>query len=166
MIERRLFLELSLSACLPSTPPLERRIAVRDDWENLSPLPAERQRLVVNRVYTPEEMAIIYRGFIPSSMDDRWFIYYENRSLFLHRSWSGCCIFRIDFEPTLVGWSVASAWVSRRKDQLLFDVPDEEGEVRGIEILMNDLVNDSLRWVLDPTLIKSKRKISCQSACS
>ena len=147
MIDRRLFLEFSMSACLPSGLLLERRIAIRDDWENLSPLPAERQRLVVNRVYTPEEMAIIYRGFIPSSMDDRWFIYYEERSLFLHRSWSGFCIFRIDFEPTLVGWSVASAWVNRRQDQLLFDVPDEEAEVRGIEILMSDLVNDSLRWV-------------------
>lgn len=147
MIERRLFLEFSMSACLPSVLPLERRIAIRDDWKNLYPLPAERQRLVVNRVYTPDEMAIIYRGFIPSCMDDRWFIYYEGRSLFLHRSWSGFCIFRIDFEPTLAGWSVASAWVSRCKDQLLFDVPDDGAEVRGIEILMNDLVNDSLRWV-------------------
>ncbi len=31
-------------------------------------------------------------------MEDKWFIFFENGFLNMHRSWTGCCIYRVQFE--------------------------------------------------------------------
>ena len=35
------------------------------------------------------------QGLIPERMEDKWFIYYEEPHLFLHRSWSGELVYRL-----------------------------------------------------------------------
>ena len=100
-------------ACLPSDPPLLRPIATRyDNFFLLSALPAARKKLVVDLVYSNQQMARIIRGFIPHSSDDKWIIYYEDGSLYLHRSWTGLCLYRVDFAPVDNGWAMTAVWIN------------------------------------------------------
>ena len=106
-------------ACLPNPPPLTRPVARREDWKYLpvKPLPAARKKLVVDKVYTNQEMARIFRGFVPHSDDDKWVMYYEDGILFMHRSWTGFCIYRVCFTPIETGWAVADVLVNRHPQQ-------------------------------------------------
>lgn len=56
-------------------------------------MPKAHATIPMNREFSAEEMRSIKLGFRPDSMDDRWFIYYEEDRLYLHRSWTGHCIF-------------------------------------------------------------------------
>jgi len=114
-------------ACLPTEPPLKRPVARRENWR-LQPLPAERKRLLVDKVYSPAEMARIARGFISNSMDEKWFIYFEDGRLFLHRSWTGICIYRVDFVPIETGWAMAMVWVNRHPEQ--YEQTDDAQDVQ------------------------------------
>lgn len=103
-------------ACLPNAPPLKRPVARIENWKR-HPLPAARKRLMVDKVYSPTEMACIARGYIPNSMDEKWFIYFEDGRLFLHHSWTGICIYRVDFRPIETGWVMDEVWVNRHPKQ-------------------------------------------------
>ena len=60
--------------------------------------------------FTPAEFERIGQGLIPEAMEDKWFIYFEEPSLFLHRSWTGQAIYRVDFERDGDGYRVAGAY--------------------------------------------------------
>ena len=45
-----------------------------------------------------EEMDVLRCGNIPQAMEDKWFWYMEGSTLWAHRSWTGYCIYRIDFK--------------------------------------------------------------------
>jgi hypothetical protein len=50
--------------------------------------------------FSPTELSRLRKGLIPKSMDDKWFIYFESPYLYLHRSWTGKLIYRV--EPRMV----------------------------------------------------------------
>lgn len=70
-------------------------IATKDSWkiELISELNAE---LKLDIKLTNEEMEKLKRGLIPETMEDHWFMYYENKKLYCHRSWTGFCVFVVD----------------------------------------------------------------------
>ena len=72
-------------------------IARRTDWKT-EPMPAEHEIFVLNRSFSAEEMAALRRGNVPQAMEDKWFWYMEGSTLWAHRSWTGHCIYRIDFK--------------------------------------------------------------------
>jgi hypothetical protein len=90
--------------------------ATRDSWQT-KPMPEQRARLSLEHRYTPEEFEAIGRGFVPENMDDKWFIYLEQDWLYLHRSWTGLCIFQARFERAGNGHRIAEAWVNRDSEQ-------------------------------------------------
>src|SRR5262249_61512865 len=71
--------------------PGQMRIATRSDWKT-QPMPAENERIALERDYSIEEFDRLRAGLVPQEMEDRWFIYFEDPWLFLHRSWTGFCI--------------------------------------------------------------------------
>ena len=71
-------------------------VARREDWKT-KPMPEKTESFVLDRSFGEDEMDALRRGNIPRSMEDKWFWYMEGRTLFAHRSWTGCCIYRIDF---------------------------------------------------------------------
>lgn len=73
------------------------RVARRDDWKT-KPMPERHETFTLDRSFSDEEMAALRRGDIPQSMEDKWFWYMEGSTLWVHRSWTGYCIFRIDFK--------------------------------------------------------------------
>jgi hypothetical protein len=70
-------------------------IARADSWKRepfgpVAPIPYAA-------TFTPAEFERIGRGLIPEAMEDKWFIYFQEPSLFLHRSWTGQAVYRVDF---------------------------------------------------------------------
>ena len=74
------------------------KIAERNDWKRFD-VPEQHETFLFKRPITAQQMAALRRGNIPQGMEDKWFWYMEDDTLFAHRSWSGFCIFRIDFKP-------------------------------------------------------------------
>ncbi len=72
-------------------------IARRGDWQT-EPMPEKYETFVLDRSFTDEEMEALRHGNIPRAMEDKWFFYMEGPVLWAHRSWTGFCIYRIDFK--------------------------------------------------------------------
>ena len=71
-------------------------IAHHSDWKT-EPMPQQCETFVLNRSFSAEQMDILRRGHVPQAMEDKWFWYMENSTLRAHRSWTGYCIYQIDF---------------------------------------------------------------------
>ena len=72
-------------------------IVQHDDWKT-EPMPEKFETFVLNRSFSEEEMDVLRHGHIPQAMEDKWFWYMEGSTLRVHRSWTGYCIYRIDFK--------------------------------------------------------------------
>jgi hypothetical protein len=92
------------------------REATAADWE-IHPMPARQSNLVLNLTYADAEMARIRHGFIPHSMDERWFLYFSDGSLHVHRSWTGLYIFQVFFTRTGTHWCATHAIVNREPEE-------------------------------------------------
>ncbi len=73
------------------------RVARRDDWKT-KPMPEQSETFVLKRSFSDEEMGALSCGNIPQAMEDKWFWYMEGSTLWAHRSWTGHCIYQIDFK--------------------------------------------------------------------
>ena len=74
------------------------KVADRNDWKN-EEMPARHDTFIFKRPFTARQMASLRRGNIPKEMEDKWFWFMEGDTLYAHRSWTGTCIYRIDFKP-------------------------------------------------------------------
>lgn len=88
-------------------------IANRSSW-NSSPLPAQREKLSIERTFSEEEYNCLSRGWIPEGMDDKWFIFMEKDILHFHRSWTGFCIYEVYFDDER---AIRETWVNRDSEQ-------------------------------------------------
>ena len=73
------------------------KIVERGDWETKE-MPAQHDTFIFRRPFTAEQMNTLRRGNIPQAMEDKWFWFMEGDTLYAHRSWTGFCIYRIDFK--------------------------------------------------------------------
>ena len=85
-------------------------------WKSL-PLPNEREELHFTASYSRQDMDAIMMGFCPKEMEDKWFIFFQDNFLYFHRSWTGHCIFVLQFIFTPSGVSVGESWVNRNPEQ-------------------------------------------------
>lgn len=86
------------------------------DWKT-EPLPSRKATLRLDRTFSFEDMNRIRLGLIPEAMEDKWFIYWKDDTLFLHRSWTGYCIYVVRFVPVADGYRMVEADVNRNPDQ-------------------------------------------------
>lgn len=73
----------------------ESMAATRDSWKSV--LLGSTVPLPYSATFAADEAILLRRGLVPRQMEDKWFIFWEGDSLFLHRSWSGQGIYRVDF---------------------------------------------------------------------
>lgn len=95
---------------------LRGRATTRADWE-IEPLPDRCARLDFQRNFSETEYARLTQGLIPQQMEDKWFIFFEDNTLYFHRSWTGICIYVLRLEPSAGGWRVIEVLVNRDPDQ-------------------------------------------------
>ena len=74
------------------------KIAERNDWKTLD-MPEQHDTFIFQRPFSSQQMAALRRGNIPQEMEDKWFWFMEGDTLYAHRSWTGICVYRIDFKP-------------------------------------------------------------------
>lgn len=91
--------------------------ATRQSWPNLKPLPEQRAQLFLNRQFTQDEYDLIGEGLIPEAMEDKWFIFLEDDVVYLHRSWTGFCIYQVSLAKDGANYAVAKAFVNREPNQ-------------------------------------------------
>jgi 8-oxo-dGTP diphosphatase len=73
------------------------QVAKRGDWKT-EPMPVQHDTFVFKRVFSEKEMEALRCGNVPQAMEDKWFWFMEGSTLWAHRSWTGYCIYRIDFK--------------------------------------------------------------------
>ncbi len=74
----------------------ENIIAKRSDWKTLE-MPNMHDEFILEREFTPVQINVLKRGNIPQEMEDKWFWYMEGDTLYAHRSWTGVCVYIIEF---------------------------------------------------------------------
>lgn len=62
--------------------------------------------------FTSSQLERLSAGLVPKQMEDKWFVYYEEPFLFLHRSWTGQPVFRVKLRTSETGADVEEALVS------------------------------------------------------
>jgi len=90
--------------------------ATGSDWKHLE-APAERENLGFEAAFSADETERILRGLLPDSMDDKWFIYFEDGWLRFHRSWTGAFIYALRLEVLSSGSRVVESWANRNPEQ-------------------------------------------------
>ncbi len=81
------------------------------------PLPEGRARISYRRRFDAGEYQRLALGLRPMAMEDKWFIYLDDDSLYFHRSWTGVCIYTVRLRAAGRAWEVVEAWVNRASDQ-------------------------------------------------
>lgn len=71
--------------------------ATRNSWRKLKPLPESVTTISLERKFNEAEFETICYGLIPEAMEHKWFVFFEEPYLYLHRGWLGQCIYRVEF---------------------------------------------------------------------
>jgi uncharacterized protein (TIGR02452 family) len=87
-----------------------------DDWQ-IKPMPARHVDIPVERRFSDAEMAQVRLGVLPDRMEDKWFVYWDDGRLYLHRSWTGMCVFVAQFVEDAEGWRLVSIRANRDRKQ-------------------------------------------------
>ena len=84
----------------------------------LLPMPELSERVSVSQAYTAAEFKKISYGYLSWDMDMRWDIFLEGNKLYIHRSWTGRCIYIIEFTVHTEGAEATNITINRDPDQL------------------------------------------------
>jgi 8-oxo-dGTP diphosphatase len=95
---------------------MRQRPATRYDWKT-EDMPAITATLSVRSRFSPDEMARIMHGFTPRAMEHKWFIYYQDDKLYIHRSWTGYCIYIVSFQHDSEGYYIERVIANRDPEQ-------------------------------------------------
>ncbi len=82
---------------MPEDSKNKRIVARHDDWKTM-PMPENHDTFILSRPFSDDDMVVLSYGNIPQEMEDKWFWYMEGSTLWAHRSWTGFCIYKIDFK--------------------------------------------------------------------
>jgi len=101
-------------------------------------MPQERQLLDLELTLLSEAYGQIQLGYVPKSMEDKWFIYFEDGWLNFHRSWTGSCIYRLRFKPSGKDYRVSEAWVNHNPAE--YKSTDDEYDRQMVRFLIDSIL--------------------------
>ena len=110
--------------------------ASRSSWEQ-EPFTAGVE-IPYKAVFSEEQFARLKLGLVPKQMEDKWFIFYEEPHLFLHRSWTGQPVYRLALRKIPDGAEIHEAlWAN-----VLAEAPeaDPDYQVRFLDFLISNLL--------------------------
>ena len=98
-----------------------------DDWSVIKAMPDRHLVLHPQRQFSPDEMEKIQRGFYPTVQEQKWFMYFTDDRLKMHRSWTGFLIFDVGFSFNPDGGAyVTDVIVNRESRQYGSNDADED----------------------------------------
>jgi hypothetical protein len=71
----------------------------------------------LDRSLSENEYAALVCGFKPGGSDDRWIMYVQDEWVFLHRSWTGHCIFKLKLEISSGNAILTDMYINRDPEQ-------------------------------------------------
>lgn len=99
--------------------------ATQNSWKTI---PMEKpQPYCTHLTLTPEHFAKLQMGFIPENMDDRWFVYFDNDWVYLHRSWTGYETFRAKIQTENDCYTIKEFWAETEQGK--FNVGSENKNI-------------------------------------
>lgn len=104
------------------------KAAEPSDWKNEA-LPVQRTTVRLNRAFSPAQMRKIRLGLIPEAMEDKWFVYWRDDTLFFHRSWKGICIYVVRFAAEGDSHRMIEAEVNRDPQQYQETRDERDAEI-------------------------------------
>lgn len=110
-----------------------------NSWD-INPMPEEVVELNYTASYSKEEYEKMSYGFKPEMMEDKWFIYMKENSLFLHRSWTGDCIYKLVFTEMNDDIVVNKLIVNRNSEQYTDDETVDEYDIELVHFLINNIL--------------------------
>lgn len=120
-------------------PYADRPATCKEDWKT-RPLPKLRTTIALDAPYDSDAMTRIRKGFLPKVMEEKWFAWFDEPTLHLHRSWTGSCIYQVNFASSGDGWQATAALVNRNPKQYSC-VDDDEDRQTISELIDGLLVN-------------------------
>lgn len=101
-------------------------------------MPAASVALNYKAEFTHSEFEAIARGLVPEAMEDKWFIYLEDDVLYLHRSWTGSCIYQVQFVQEYERHRVSRTIANRNPDECR--ETDDVYDVKLLNFLIRNLL--------------------------
>lgn len=98
------------------------KIAEKSDWQTYN-MPFKKAKFKFERKFSKSEIENLKYGYIPQEMEERWFSYFENDTLYVHRSWTGHCIYIVKFNFST---NVHLVKVNRDKNQYTCESKEED----------------------------------------
>ena len=89
----------------PASPRL--MAATADSWEH-EPFTAGT-RIPYEATFAADDVARLEAGLVPETMEDKWFVHFEAPYVFLHRSWTGKPVYRVELKRESNSASVVEA---------------------------------------------------------
>ena len=87
-----------------------------------------------------QQFARLQEGLVPREMEDKWFIYYEEPYLFLHRSWTGQPVYRLTLNSVPGGAHVTEALWSKDLADASTPTQGADYQVRLLDFLLSNLL--------------------------
>ncbi len=113
------------------------RKATSSAWQT-KPLPKKRTTVPLDQSFSENEILRFQIGVIPEEMEDKWFVYWEDDTLFFHRSWTGFCLYVVRFVCDDNGATAVEADLNRDPEQ--YKNTDDQYDVEMIPYLVNVLL--------------------------
>ena len=111
--------------------------ATKSSWKTLD-APQQCEPLGYEYVFADADADRLQLGLIPQEMEDKWFVYFENGWLYLHRSWTGSLIYWLRLDGCPAGVRVVESWVNRNSDQ--YRETDAEYDRKMLDFLLRRLL--------------------------
>lgn len=93
----------------------------KEMFHHLNDMPNKHESFILNWKLGVAQFEEIKNGYASMGMDDQWDIYFDRGELFLHRSWTGNCIFVATIEVNDEGGAtVTKVLVNRDEKQYKF----------------------------------------------
>jgi len=89
-------------------------------------------------VFSSEEFSRLKTGLVPQTMEDKWFIYYEEPHIFFHRSWTGKPVYKLTLNITPKEAQVVEALWS--KDLATAADADVNYQAQLVDFLLSNLL--------------------------
>lgn len=90
-------IDIDLNVLYSDLPSKIVKTANKADWKTFD-MPEQKETFILDKNLTEEEIKILKKGHIPEVMEDKWFWYVESNKLYVHRSWTGFCIYIVELD--------------------------------------------------------------------
>ena len=117
--------------------------APQSAWK-VTPFPDDTKTVLdYERSFSDNEYNRIILGEIPSSMEDKWFCYFENGWLYWHRSWTGIGVFEVHIEQVSNIFKVTKAFLN--PDTLKENSPLSTTPAEMLDSLIDNMCREAMQ---------------------